>query len=319
MVICEMTMFTRRKVVKGLCQSSLLAMVPGSVRLLAQTAALKTTQLNENISVVQGPNANVLVVNSSDGVIVVDSGDAAWSAELLALIDKLPGAPPVRALINTHWHPEQTGSNLALGERGAEIIAHDNTKQWLSVDVQQRWSGMTYKALPAAARPQSVIYDTTEKVIGEHTLQLGYLLHAHTDGDLYVYLPAENMLFAGGFLTNDTWPIVDWWTGGWSGGMLNAFELVVPLCNDQTVIVPSSGPLMTFAQLQAQQEMYLAILGKVHTAFVQSLGPEETAASKPAAGYKPEWGSADLFIKLAAQSLHGHLRSGVGNWLPRIP
>ena len=58
---------------------------------------------------------------------------------------------------------------------------------------------------------------------------------------------------------------------------------------------------------------------KVHTAFTKSLGPDETAATKPAAGFKPEWGDADLFIKLAAHSIQGHLRSGVGNWLPRIP
>ncbi len=294
-------------------------MLPGSARVFAQTPALKTSQLNDKVFAVHGPNANVLVLNSSDGLILVDSGDAAWSADLLALIGKLPGEPPVRTLINTHWHPEQTGSNLAFGKMDAEIIAHDNTKQWLSVDVQQRWSGVTYKALPEVARPAVGIYDTTEKVIGGQTLQLGYLLHAHTDGDLYVYLPAENILFAGGFLTNDTWPVIDWWTGGWSGGMLNAFESVMPLCNDETVIVPSSGAVMTFAELKEQREMYLAILQNVHTAFVKSMGPDETAASKPAANYKPEWGSADLFIKLAATSLQGHLRSGVGNWLPRIP
>src|SRR5687767_10914046 len=122
-------MFSRRTILKRVCQSSLLAMLPGSAHMFAQTSALKTSQLNDKVFAVHGPNANVLVVNSSDGLILVDGGDAAWSTDLLALIGKLPGEPPVRALINTHWHPEQTGSNLVLGQQGAEIIAHDNTKQ----------------------------------------------------------------------------------------------------------------------------------------------------------------------------------------------
>ena len=294
-------------------------MLPGTAQLYAQAAVLKTVQLNPGMFVIHGPNANVLLVNSGEGSILVDSGDAAWSAELLALVARLTDGQPVRILVNTHWHPEQTGSNEALGQAGAEIIAHDNTKLWLSTEVRQRWSGVTYDALPAIAQPNSIVYDSSEKIVGEHTLQLGYLLHAHTDGDIYVHLPAANILFTGGFIANDTWPLIDWWTGGWTGGMLNAFESVMPLCNDETVIIPSSGPVMTLAGLKEQRDMYMAIFEKVHTAFVKSMGPDETAASKPAAGYKPDWGSADLFVKLAAQSVRGHLRSGVGNWLPRIP
>lgn len=304
---------------KGACQASVFAMLPAGVRVYGQAAALKTVQLNDKVFVVQGPNANVLLVNSEEGPILVDGGDAAWSGALLAQAEQLGQGRPVRALINTHWHPEQTGSNQALGELGTEIIAHDNTRQWLGTKIEQRWSGVTYEALPEVALPKSIIYDSGEKVIGEHTLHLGYLLHAHTDGDLCVYLPADNILFAGGFLTNDTWPLIDWWTGGWSGGMLNAFASVLPLCNEQTVIIPASGAAMTYAELKEQHAMYLAIFDKVHTAFLKSMGPDEVVASKPAEGYRPEWGSPDLMVKLAASSLKGHVRDGVGPWLPVIP
>ena len=36
----------------------------------------------------------------------------------------------VHVLFNTHWHPEQTGSNERLGEDGALIVAHENTRLW---------------------------------------------------------------------------------------------------------------------------------------------------------------------------------------------
>jgi glyoxylase-like metal-dependent hydrolase (beta-lactamase superfamily II) len=294
-------------------------MLPQSARVLAQPGGLRAERVSEKVVAVHGPDANVLMITSNEGPILVDGGAAAWSAELRALVEQLAPGQRVRALINTHWHPEQVGSNLALGEAGAEIIAHDNTRLWLGTKIEQRWSGMTFPALPKPALPTTSLYDSGEKVIGEHALQLGYLLDAHTDGDLYVHLPDANILFAGGFLTNDTWPVIDWWTGGWSGGVLNAFDSVLPLCNENTVIVPSSGSLMSFADLKAQSEMYRTIFDKVHGAFVKSLGPDETAAAKPAVGFKPEWGNADLFVTLAAQSLQGHLRGGVGSWLPRIP
>lgn len=314
-----MKTYPRRNVLKALGRASLLALLPGSARLAAQPGALDTTQLGAGLFVVYGPDANALVLESREGSILVDGGSAAWSPALLARVRESGGGRPVRALINTHWHPEQTGSNLELGAQGVEIIAHDNTRLWLGTTIEQRWSGETFAPLPEAARPTVSVFDGAEKVFGERRLQLGYLLHAHTDGDLFVHLPAENLLFAGGFLGNDRWPLIDWWTGGWTGGMLNAFDSVLPLCNDATLIVPAAGPVMRLQELKDQREMYLAIFDKVHKAFTQSLGPDETVAAKPAAGFKPEWGAADLFVKLAAQSLQGHLRSGVGNWLPRIP
>src|SRR5690606_21370496 len=97
----------------------------GSVGVLAQSAAsLDVERLSDKALFVQGPDSNVLVVDSSEGLIMVDGGHADWQAELQSVLaEQFPGKP-VRALFNTHWHPEQTGSNLALGEQGVEIIAH---------------------------------------------------------------------------------------------------------------------------------------------------------------------------------------------------
>jgi flagellin len=87
-----------------------------------------------------GPNATVLAADSSDGIIMVDGGHASWSEALLsAVADQFPSRP-VGTLFNTHWHTEQTGSNLTLGEQGAEIIAHENTGLWLGTEVWVRWA-----------------------------------------------------------------------------------------------------------------------------------------------------------------------------------
>ena len=76
---------------------------------------------------------------------------------------------------------------------------------------------------------------------------------------------------------------------------------------------------MSRAEFLAQQQMYLVIMERIHAAFVKSLGPDEVVALRPTADYMPDWPGADLFVRLAFESIQGHMRSGDGGWLPRIP
>ena len=119
----------------------------------AQPPRLQTVPVADGMVAVIGPNATVLAADSSDGIVMVDGGDAAWSDALLQTVGDSFGGKPFRALFNTHWHAEQTGSNETLGAQGAEIIAHENTKLWLGTEVWVRWSDKKYPPLPPAARP----------------------------------------------------------------------------------------------------------------------------------------------------------------------
>ncbi len=47
---------------------------------------------------------------------------------------------------------------------------------------------------------------------------------AHTDGDLYVYFPAQNVLVVGDAMSGSGWPVVDWVSGGWIGGIVGAMQ-----------------------------------------------------------------------------------------------
>ena len=42
------------------------------------------------------------------------------------------GASRIHTLINTHWHPEQTGVNEAVGRDGGVIVAHEKTQKYVS-------------------------------------------------------------------------------------------------------------------------------------------------------------------------------------------
>ena len=101
---------------------------------------------------------NVLAVTDSTGVALVDGAPAGRAAELRSGSRRLPQAGKVHTLFNTHWHPEQTGSNESLGQAGATIVAQENTKQWLTTDVTWPWNDETVEPLPkVGATEQNVL------------------------------------------------------------------------------------------------------------------------------------------------------------------
>ena len=260
------------------------------------------------MAVVLGPNANVLVAGTGEGPVLVDGGHVSWSDALLATVDRLHPGKPVRALINTHWHEEQTGANLRVGERGAEIVAHENTALWLGTEVWVRWSDKRYPALPKAARPATSVYDPGRLTFGGRAVDYGWARDAHTDGVLFVFFPDENVLVAGGFVSNAGWPIIDWWTGGWTVGMLNGFDRLLEVANERTRIVPAVGPVMSLAELKAQRAMYLTVFDRIHGHLLKALGVDEVLAAKPTAEFDAQLGDPTQFVTLALQSTWGHLR-----------
>jgi glyoxylase-like metal-dependent hydrolase (beta-lactamase superfamily II) len=149
----------------------------------AQSAGM--IELGDDLFLVRRPGeANVLVQRGPDGVVLVDGGSAAGSEGLMALVAGLSGGAPVGTIFNTHWHVEQTGSNELLGRAGARIIAHENTRLWLTTDVTWPWDGRRFDPLPEIAQPNDTFYVTGEMDSG---VRYGHISDAaHTDGDMYV-------------------------------------------------------------------------------------------------------------------------------------
>jgi len=281
-------------------------------------APLDTVRLSDAMLAVIGPDANVVVADSDDGIILVDGGHASWSDRLLQTVNDNFVARPIRALFNTHWHSEHTGSNALLGNQDVQIIAHENTKLWLGTEVWVRWSDIKYPALPDNALPTTTFHESGAIQFARRQVEYGYMLNAHTDGDIWVFFPDENVLVTGGLVSNDGWPVIDWWTGGWTGGMLDGFDALLEVANENTRIIPAKGPVMSFADLQAQQQMYLTIFERIHSMLRQSLGTDEILAAKPTAEYDARWGDPEQFVTLAFHSTWGHLRDAYSKRMRNI-
>jgi glyoxylase-like metal-dependent hydrolase (beta-lactamase superfamily II) len=220
----------------------------------AASAAVATSIVTPEIKVLSGAGGNVVVLSTDAGQVVVDSGAAVASDALLAALHELPGGK-VATLFNTHWHLDQVGGNEALARAGATIVAHEKTRQRLAngyyLPHEDRWE----KPLPAAARPTKTFYTADATTIGDRRIEYGYLIAAHTDGDIYVAFKDANVIAVGDTVSPERDPALDWFGGGWLGGRLDALEKLLALGNKDTRYVPSYGPVVGRAQVEAERDL----------------------------------------------------------------
>ncbi|MFT5321894.1 MAG: cyclase, partial [Pseudohongiellaceae bacterium] len=110
----------------------------------------------------------------------------------------------------------------------------------------------------------------------------------------------------GGVIANDGWPLIDWWTGGWIGGLVDGLEVLLEIANDDTVIVPANGPLMSKAELQAMRDMYDTIFQRISTGFRAANSVEVTLSEMPTAEFNEQNGNPEEFVRRAHESLIPH-------------
>jgi glyoxylase-like metal-dependent hydrolase (beta-lactamase superfamily II) len=286
----------------GAAVTSLLRV--GSPRAAQQQAtALSVIDLGERLFVIRGGGGNVTVLNSSDGVLLVDGGSPERSAEVLKLVKERTGTSRVHTLFNTHWHWDQTGANLALGKAGTRIIAHENTRLWLSTDVNSKWQHRLYPRLPSKARPNQTFYTSDSLSFGGETIDYGYLPQAHTDGDIYVLFKQANVLVAGDVLSVGSYPVLDYCTNGWIGGMAEATQTLVGLCNPDTRVIPGLGPPQSRAALETEHSMLVTVKQTLSDMLAQGMSAKDMLDAAATRQFDAQWGDPSLFVANAYPGL----------------
>jgi len=269
---------------------------------------IAATKVAENLVLITGAGRNVLVVTGPDGLLMVNGGRPEQSAALLKVVADQSAANRVQALFNTDWYLENTGSNEILGKAGAKIIAHENTKLWLTTDIVVEWQKRTYKPRPKEALPNQTFYTTGKMTFGKEEIQYGHLGQAHTDGDIYVFLPGPNILVTGDVFSPAMYPIPDYSTNGWLGGLVTATKTLVGLTDAKTRVIPGTGPIQGRADLEAQYEMCNTLKTRIAEMMKQGKGAKEIIAAKPTAEFDEKWGDPTVFLSVVYRGLWSHVR-----------
>lgn len=287
-------MLRRRQLLRA--SLGLLATAALPARSSAQTI-IASQLLADNLYLFQGAGQNVVVARQPDSLLLVDGGKMQHAAALLDTLSNQFSFLPVHTLINTHWHPEQTGLNALLADEVVDIIAHENTRRHLSAT-----SGAT--GIPGRT------FSTTHTItLGNEQVICGYLPLAHTDGDIYVHFPTRKVLVAGGVLSTNGWPPLDWPSGAWLGGLVAALGKLAALADDNTWIVPATGLPIRRDALLAQHALYQKLQTQLGTMLERGWDIDRVLRAKPIAGTQ-DWPDQERFLRLAYRSLAQQLALG---------
>jgi glyoxylase-like metal-dependent hydrolase (beta-lactamase superfamily II) len=280
-------------------------------RVFAQSprqATVTTTPLNDHLHLLSGAGGNALLVSSGEGLVLVNGGSPERSDEVLKAVVAQGGGKRMTTLFNTDWCADHTGSNESVGAIGAEIIAHENTKQYLANDQFVEWQKRTYPAKPKRALPTKTFYTKGSIMAGTERLDYGHLGQAHTDGDIYMHLPGSNVLMTGHVMTVGKYPIADYTTGGWLGGILAATKTLLDLSNAETRVIPGTGPVQTRADLQAQFDMLTTLRERFAKMMRQGMSANDMLAAGATKEFDEKWGDPKLFVAVSYRGLWLHVR-----------
>jgi glyoxylase-like metal-dependent hydrolase (beta-lactamase superfamily II) len=236
---------------------------------------------------------------------LVDAGDAAHAAGLLKLAGK------VDTVFNTHYHLESTGGNDAMAGAGAKIVAHFNTKLWMTQEIIRDWEdGKIYPPRAKGALPTETFRAASgEMTFGGERIEYGLLPQAHTDGDIFVHFKNANVLAVGDTVQPGRLPTLDWFCGGWIGGLQNAQKALLERADDQTKIVPALGPVMTKADLQTSYATITKIREKLVGLMKKGQGAQNMIDAQAVDEFKDVMpGNGATFLYEAYRGLWAHAR-----------
>lgn len=242
-------------------------------------------------------------MRGKDGALMIDGGLAANADALLKAVKEKTGNARIHTLINTHWHPEQTGSNEAVGREGGVIFAHEKTKMYESNTVTSVTFQGRLAPLPPAARPTKTTQGDGSLEFDGQKINYGYLPAAHTDGDIYVHFPELNVLVAGGPVSGEQWPLLDFRNGAWYGGRVRAHEKLAGLVRPDTRVVPAHGRVITGTELLHHRDIYKTLFTTMIGYMNMGLGAEDVVERNPLKQYQTEFGDASKFLDGAYRSM----------------
>jgi glyoxylase-like metal-dependent hydrolase (beta-lactamase superfamily II) len=229
----------------------------------------------------EGLNANIGLVVTPAGAVLIDSGATAQSARQIREAAARVSAQPIRWVINTGGQDHRWLGNGYFQAQGAELMAHADAV----ADMRNRGNDhlVALKAVLGAKADGTVPTLPTRLLEGTDVrLELGGTVFefkhrggAHTPGDTMVWLPQKNVLFTGDVVYVDRMlgvlPVSN--TRRW----LDTFAVIEQL--NPLVLVPGHGSVTTVATAKADTQVYLLAL-RAHMKKAVDDGVDISAAVK---------------------------------------
>ena len=267
---------------------------------------VKTTDLGDNVYMLEGQGGNITVAVAKDGIIMVDGEFAPLHDKIKAAISSLSNLP-IKYLINTHFHGDHTGGNAPFARDGVTVVAQINVKNRLAAGTSNGLTGAQTPPVAPGALPSDTYTNFSKIRLPGRVADLKHIANAHTDGDTYVWFKTANVLSTGDTFTNGRYPNIDFANGGNIKGMIAATDAYLKLTNAKSRIVPGHGPIADKAALTEYRAMLVTARDRMAALVKQGKSEADVVAAKPFADLDKKWAPTELastnFIRVVYHSL----------------
>jgi glyoxylase-like metal-dependent hydrolase (beta-lactamase superfamily II) len=176
----------------------------------------------------------------------------------------------------------------------------------MSADHWVQTDGRYEQARPNAARPTTTFLTTGSLTAGGEQIDYGHLILAHTNGDIYVHFRNANVLAVGDVASPLRDPALDYLTGAWIGGRVDAMDVLLNIANDGTRIVPAYGPVLSKAAFKAERDLMEEVRKRLFDQVREGDSPRDMLARGVLNGLPRTWNDPDKFLYDAAKGLWAH-------------
>ncbi len=227
-----------------------------------------------------GANAGIIV--GKDAVLVVDTLISDNMAKAFINDIRAITGNPIKFVVNTHAHLDHSFGNSAFENMNATIISHANALRYMkkaSTKILEKadiYFGLTKEELAGTriVYPHLAFSQGMEVDLGGLHVEIRYIAHSHSNGSVFVYCPAQKVLFAGDILFTDYYPNM---SSADVNGWVETIDHLMSL--DIERIVPGHGPLSVKKDLTDQRD-YLLVFDKRAKALSASENDRKLVAEK---------------------------------------
>ncbi len=229
--------------------------------------------------------SNVSWFELGDYVVVVDTAFPLGAENALRSIKATTGGKPIRYVVVTHYHADHSFGAGVFAKEGATVIAHENARRdYVARNLAAYAKRATTDKVAAKYKAYAPNLTFSDKMMlegGGRRAELYHFGHAHTTGDIFVWLPKERVIFTGDAAVNGPYNYTgDADTASWIEVMARAQAL------EPQIVVPGHGPVGKADVLQLQKQYFIDLRAQVGAMVREGKPLEEVQAAVDVPGWK---------------------------------
>jgi glyoxylase-like metal-dependent hydrolase (beta-lactamase superfamily II) len=284
-----------------------------------QERSLELLPVQGNIHMLAGAGGNITVQVGKDGVLLVDSGTAAQSEQVMEQIRGL-SRRQVTYIVNTSDRPDHFGGNEYFARAGQPLVIARAAQARVFIIAHTLLLGRmadrnAKPPLPDAALPNDTYSSPVKNLaFNGEAIQI-FHQPATSDGDSIVLFRKADVVSTGDTFDPTSYPIIDVKKGGSLQGVLGGLnrlkQMVIPADHQEggTMIVPGHGRVCDAADLATYQQMVTIVRDRLQDMLKRGLTLEQVKAARPTRDYDPIYGrttgswTTEMFVEAAYRSL----------------